>query len=594
MKKIFLIIPIITAIFFSCDNDFLEELPKDTVSSEPVFSSENGLQLYTYSFYNVLPTAMDIFNGDNISDYGSRRTITEFLTPGAFSASESSGWSWGELRNINHFIANNTNENVPPEIRLHFNGLARFFRAWFYFDKVKRFGDVPWIGKPFDVEDPALYNPRDSRTLVMDSVLADLNYATTHLKSTADPTRSLITKDVAYAFLSRVALFEGTFRKYHTNYDLGNTANQWLSVAENAAKAVMDNEVYSIHTNSGTDMSYRDLFISEEPVSSEVILAWVADEALNVLHAANWHYTSSTTGIGFNLTRDFINTYLKIDGTPHTNISGWESMIFPEEVKNRDRRLRQTIRMEDYSRISGGVIMPLPPKFDYTNTGYHPIKWVQDDMMKDTWTLTTSSVPIIRYAEVLLNYAEAKAELGTLTNDDWAKTIGVLRNRGGITGGLTEKPVVVDTYLQETYFPEISDPVLLEIRRERGIELVMEGFRFYDLVRWKKGELMEKVFNGIYVPELNKPLDLNEDGNFDVVFYKNNLPAEMIPGVEYLNVAQTTSGGQTNPRILNNDESGEILWYWNNPRVWEEKHYLYPIPEIDRLFNPALGQNPGW
>src|SRR5690554_683117 len=594
MKKIFLLLFIVILASVGCDNDFLEETPKDTVGSDPVFSSENGLQLYTYSFYNVLPDAMAIFNGDNISDYGSRRTITEFLTPGAFTASESSGWSWGDLRNINHFLANNNNEQVPLDVRQHYNGLARFFRAWFYFEKVQRFGDVPWISKPFDVEDPALYDPRDSRTMVMDSVLADLNYATENLRSTPDPTRSQITRDVAYAFLSRVALFEGTFRKYHTNYNLVESSNQWLTVAADAAKAVMDNGVYSIHTGSGLDMSYRDLFISESPVSSEVILAWIADEALNVLHAANWHYTSSTTGIGFNLTRDFINTYLHTDGTPHTDIPGWDTMIFTEEVENRDRRLEQTIRTPGYSRLSGGVVMPLPPRFEYTNTGYHPIKWVQDDMMKDTWTLTTSSVPIIRYAEVLLNYAEAKAELGTITDDDWAATIGVLRNRAGITSGLTELPTEVDPYLQETYFPNISDPVILEVRRERGIELVMEGFRFYDLVRWRRGELMEKVFNGIYVPELNEPMDLNEDGNYDVVFYHTTMPSETIPGVEYLNVAPTTSGGQTNPRRLSEGTSGEIEWYWNNPRVWEEKHYLYPIPEIDRLFNPNLGQNPGW
>ena len=583
-------IPLIILIF-GCNGDFLEEAPKASVGAGPVFGSESGLELYTYSFYNVLPDAMAIFNGDNISDYGSRRDITLFLTPGAFTANESSGWSWSALRNINHFIANNNDERVPLEVRQHYQGLARFFRAWFYFDKVQRFGDVPWIGHPLDVDDPALSSPRDPRTLVMDSLMADLNYATTYLNAAADPTRSLVTRDVAYAFLSRVALFEGTFRKYHTNYDLQNTADELLQKAADAAKHVMDNGVYSIHTGSGVDQSYRDLFVSESPVSSEVILAWVANESLSVMHAANWHYSSSTTGIGFNLTRDFINTYLTRDGTPFTSKPGWETTVFVDEVRDRDRRLRQTIRMEDYSRVSGGTWITMPPSFDYTNTGYQPIKWVQDDMIKDTWTATTSSVSIIRYAEILLNYAEAKAELGTLTNEDWAKTIGALRARGGITGGLDAVPTVIDPYLQETYFPEISDPALLEVRRERGIELVMEGFRFYDLVRWKKGELMEKMFNGIYVPALNQPMDLNDDGQLDVAFYQGSLPDETVSGVEYLNVGEI---GGSNPRILSNGDHGEILWFWNHPRVWEEKHYLYPIPETDRLFNPNLGQNPGW
>jgi len=590
MKKLIIYI-VLAAAIVGCNGDFLEEIPQDAVGQDPIFGSESGLELYTYSFYNGLPSAMDIFNGDNISDYGSRRDITLYLAPGAFTANESSGWSWGNLRNINHFIAHNNDERVPLEVRQHHMGLAKFFRAWFYFDKVKRFGDVPWIGTPMDVDDPSLYAGRDPRTVVIDSVIADLNYATAHLNPTADPTRSLITRDVAHAFLSRVALFEGTFRKYHTQYNLEGTVGELLNIAATAAKAVMDNNVYGIHTGAGPDKSYRDLFISEAPISREVILAWVANESLSVMHEANWHYSSSTTGIGFNLTRDFVNTYLKSDGTPFTDTPGWESMVFAEEVSNRDRRLRQTIRMEDYSRVNGGTWMVLPPKFDYTNTGYHPIKWVQDDMMKDTWTLTTSSVPIIRYAEVLLNYAEAKAELGTITDEDWQKTIGTLRQRGGINGGLSALPTRVDPYLRQTYFPEIDNAVLLEIRRERGIELVMEGFRFHDLVRWKKGDLMEKGFNGLYVPALNQPMDLNGDGTLDVAFYKSTLPNPTVPGVEYVNVGEP---GGSNPRILSNGDNGEILWFWNHPRVWEEKHYLYPIPEQDRLFNPNLGQNPGW
>lgn len=591
MKKLNIFMFLVAGLLFACDGDFLEEVPRDAVGEGPIFGSENGLELYSLSFYNALPNPIDIFTGDNISDYGSRRDITLFLTPGAFSANESSGWSWSALRNINHFIAKNNDETVPLEVRQHYMGLAKFFRAWFYFEKVKRFGDVPWIGAPMDVDDPALFAGRDSRTVVIDSVIADLNYATAHLIAGADPTRSTVTRDVAYAFLSRVALFEGTFRKYHSQYNLGDTAEELLAIAADAAKAVMDSGVYGIHVGSGTDNSYRDLFVSEAPVTREVILAWVANESLSVMHEANWHYTSSTTGVGFNLTRDFVNTYLNKDGSPFTNTPGWETMVFADEVRERDRRLRQTIRMEDYSRISGGTRVPLPPKFDYSNTGYHPIKWVQDDMMKDTWTLTTSSVPIIRYAEVLLNYAEAKAELGTITDEDWEQTIGVLRQRGGITGGLASLPTVADPYLQENYFPEISSPALLEIRRERGVELVMEGFRFYDLVRWKRGELMEKTFNGIYVPALNQPMDLNDDGRMDVAFYKTALPDATIPGVEYVSVGER---GGSNPRILSNGDHGELLWFWNHPRVWEEKHYLYPIPEQDRLFNPALGQNPGW
>jgi hypothetical protein len=155
-----------------------------------------------------------------------------------------SGWGWESLRNINYFILNCSDakltSKIPPDVHRHYPGVAKFFRAWFFFEKVKRFGDVPWIGKPLDVEDPYLDKARDPRTLVMDSVLADLNYACQNIKTATETTRSLITKYAAYAFKARVCLFEGTFRKYHTELGLTDSANEWLTEAADAAKKVMD------------------------------------------------------------------------------------------------------------------------------------------------------------------------------------------------------------------------------------------------------------------------------------------------------------------------------------------------------------------
>jgi hypothetical protein len=198
-----------------------------------------------------------------------------------------------------------------------------------------------------------------------------------------------------------------------------------------------------------------------------------------------------------------------------------------------------------------------------------------------------------RYAEVLLNYAEAKAELGTLTDEDWANTVGVLRARGGITGGLTTKPTIADPYLKSKYFPDISDPVILEIRRERGIELCLEGLRFADILRWKRGELMHMEWNGFYVPELVTAMDLNEDGIMDVAFYQGNKPSPGVSGVTYVNVSATVSG-KANSQLLKNGTYGELTWMNNITRQWEDKMYYYPIPATDLITNPNLGQNPGW
>jgi len=608
MKKQYLWICLIFSLLFGCE-DILEQYPQDTTSKQAVFGSETGLKLYTNSFYNILPSANNIHTADCMSDYGARRNVPDFLRPGAYDANSTDitsasgrdlvalgpdwNWGWGELRNVNYFIVNCNDPNIPAEMQRNYIGLAKFFRAFLYFEKVKRYGDVPWFGKPIDVEDTELlYGPRDSRTLVMDSVLADINYACQHIKTTNDASRSLITKYVAYAFKARICLFEGTFRKYHTNLELQGTASAWLTEAETAAKKVMDESGFKIYKGAGTDMSYRRLFTQTSPVADEIMLAVIMSTPLAETHAANWYYTSATTGVRFSFIRTFINTYLNIDGTPFTDNPDYATMEFQDEVKGRDKRLKQTIRLGDYTRTSAGAVLPAPPNFGYTYTGYMPIKWCLDDVQYDTRDLNDNSVSIFRFGEVLLNYAEAKAELGTLTDEDWAVTIGALRDRAGITGGLDAKPTMVDPYLQSKYFPDISDPVILEIRRERGIELCFEGFRFYDIVRWKRGDLMEMEWNGIYVPALDVPLDLNEDGIPDVAFYKVK-PSPAIAGVTYINVAETI-GGIPNSQRLSNDTYGEVTWMNNIPRVWEEKNYYYPIPEEHRLMNPNLGQNPGW
>ncbi len=588
LKYIFVLL-ISTFVFSGCD---LEESPEATTTKGPIFSSESGLILYSNSFYNMMD-GKNRHRADAISDYLARKDTPAFITPGNFSAETSSGWSWTDLRNINYFIQNCTDPKVPLAVRKNYLGIAKFFRAYFYFEKVKRFGDVPWINKPLDVSDTDILKAgRDSRVMVMDSVLADLDYAATNITSTNDATRSLVTKYVAYAFKARVALHEGTFRKYHKNLNLGTSAAGLLNQAAIAAKKVMDEGGYKLYDGAGLDKSYRQVFINPAPIGTEVMMSAVCDLALNNLNDGNWYWTSGTYGDKANFTRTFINTYLSIDGTPFTKNAAYKTMLFKDEVKNRDRRLAQTIRTGDYKRINNGVLVPSPPLFSYTFTGYQPIKWALDDMYYDTRDLNNNSVTIFRYAEVLLTFAEAKAELGTLTDAEWAATIGLIRKRAGITGGLSAKPTVVDTYLQEKYFPEITDPTILEVRRERGIELCLEGFRFDDLVRWRRGELMAMEWNGMYVPALNTPLDLNEDGILDVAFFKTTAPTK-VSGVTYVEITPTISG-KPNSQLISGDNAGELTWLNNIPRKWEDKHYYYPIPAGDLITNPNLKQNPGW
>ncbi|MES2810694.1 MAG: RagB/SusD family nutrient uptake outer membrane protein [Bacteroidota bacterium] len=593
MKKHYILILLSCLSFVACKK--LDQEPKATPTKEVVFGTETGLKLYTNSFYNMGFLPKNSTAQDAMSDYLAVKQVPDFIREGAFGANNSSGWSWTDLRNINYFIENCTDPKVPANIRRNYLGLARYFRAYFYMDKVKRFGDVPWINKPINYEDNGTLNAkRDSRALVMDSVLADLDYACANLPAPNDASRTTVTKWVAFAFKSRVCLFEGTYRKYHTELNLTTSADKWLNEAASASDQLMKNGGYSINNTGGVGASYRQVFTSNTPVAAEVIQSAVADVNLGVLNEANWWWTSGTYGAKASFTRTFINTYLKTDGTPFTNTAGYQTMLFKDEVKGRDARLKQTIRMGDYKRVRGGVQIPAPPVFSYTFTGYQPIKWTLDDEIFDGGALNTNAVALFRYAEVLLNFAEAKAELGTLTDAEWAATIGVLRARGGITAGLTTKPTVADPYLIANYFPGISDATILEVRRERGIELSLEGLRFPDLLRWKRGELMQQEWNGFYVPSLNTPMDLNEDGILDVAFYQGTRPTPAVAGVTYVDVSEKI-GTATNSQRLKNNTSGELVWMNEIPRKFTNKNYLYPIPLNDLQRNPNLKpQNPDW
>jgi len=591
MKKYYILILLSCVGFAACKK--LDQQPQSTASKQAIFGTENGLKLYTNSFYGMDFLPKNSTSQDAMSDYLAVRSVQDFIRDGAFSANNSSGWTWRDLRNINYFIVNCNDPAIPATVRNNYLGIARYFRAYFYLEKVKRFGDVPWIGRPLDVDDPALLAGRDKRELVMDSVLADINFACANIQTASDPSRTTITKWVAYAFKSRLCLFEGTFRKYHTNLNLTGTANKWLQESASASEEIIKSGVFSLNTAGGPGVSYRQVFTSNTPVASEVLQAAVSDVNLGVLNEANWWWTSGTYGAKASFTRTFINTYLKLDGTPFTNDPAYRTTVFKDEVKNRDLRLKQTIRLGDYKRISNGQQIPAPPVFSYTFTGYQPIKWTLDDVYYDAGALNTNAVALYRYAEVLLNFAEAKAELGTLTDGDWALTIGALRARAGITGGLNARPTVADPYLIANYFPGISDATLLEIRRERGIELCLEGLRFADILRWKRGALMEQEWNGFYVPSLVTPMDLNEDGILDVAFYQGTRPTPAVSGVTYVDVSPTV-GGSVNSQLLRNGSSGELTWMKELPRKWNERNYYYPIPLNDLQRNPNLKQNPGW
>ncbi|MCE4564630.1 RagB/SusD family nutrient uptake outer membrane protein [Maribellus sp. CM-23] len=592
MKKYILIILAIVLFNSGCEMD---EPAITTTDKDAIFGSEEGLNAYSMSFYDMFPSASDqAIVEQSLVDFGATSTLSGFTLLNAYSENNSSGWSWSNLRNVNYFIENCTDPDIPESVRNNYMGLARFFRAWFYYGMVQRFGDVPWVDHPLSPgEEDILYAARDSRELVMEKVYEDLMFAAENISRTTDATQcTMITKWVAYAFASRVCLFEGTFRKYH-NLNLTTSAAVWLKRAEDAASIVMEQSGKSLNSN------YRALFTSDNPPTSETMLAIASSASLGIKHNTNWRWTSETFGTGLNMVRSFLCTYLQSDGTPYTSRPGWQYEDFYEEFQNRDSRLNATLRYPGYKREG---VLTLPVYNGYARIGYQPIKLCVDATIGDTQSESTHAIQLVRFGEVLLNYAEAKAEQGTLSDADWAATIGKLRARAGITGGLTQKPTQLDPYMQETYFPNITDPVIMEIRRERAIELIFEGFRFDDLLRWKAGDLFKNSWTGMYISGINKPLDVDHNGTDDVIYYTDDAGLEAAMALSNnANPYKVKVSTDPTASVIQVHAAGDgtgyyLAWFTNNDskKVWGPKQYFYPIPVSALNKNPQLTQNAGW
>ena len=338
--------------------------------------------------------------------------------------------------------------------------------------------------------------------------------------------------------------------------------------------------------SAAKNASYREYFVLEDADPSETILAraYRSDEAVTVRQGIQFNMKNGKRSA----TQRFVNHYLKADGKAYTKAE-LANMEYAAQFKSRDPRMAQTLQAPGYVQILGTA----PEILDWERTvnGYRVIKYISDASHEGA-TTGTSDFALFRYAEVLLNYAEAKAELGTLTDADVAATIDVIRARVGMPAMKTV-PTTEDPLMKE-YYPNAKGSQLaaiLEIRRERTVELCFEGFRQWDLLRWKEGKwLTPKAtsgFQGIYLPGLGE-FDLDNDGKMDICVYQGTKPSTTAPASNVLEIG----GNYT----LTEGTKGNLTYYATENYVWDEgKDYLWPIPEDQRqITNGALSQNPGW
>ena len=613
MKKIIIAALAATCLFATSCQDFLTKQNPNAIESEFFFSDETSLVLYTNGFIrSYMPTLIDFINGDRYSDAQSWDGKLLFYTDD-FTQMDQTSWSWTFLRSINYFLENMRSEevtaNVDAAVINHYEGVGRFFRALFYFDKMKTYGAVPVYTSVIDSEDSdALYKGRDDRSVVAKQIYDDLKFACDNCLTDSKycTKRTYINKYVALAEMARFCLYEGTYRKYHTNDPSKGTAwtsaekgeaTTYLNACIDACEKLMSCGQFKITDNaSKRESQYRDMFICSDACSSyynDIIWARDYDEGLqvnNTSYSVN-DYMTNAQHAQYAFNRDFLFTYLMLDGTPFTSKYSGESYYnasFAEECEGRDYRLKQTIRTPGFTRAKG--TQHFAPDFVFAKTGYQPVKYLTDEINDEISGATYSDAPVMRYAEVLLNYAEAKAELGACTQDVWNKTIKVLRERSGVK---SIYPTSADPYMVKYFLGKVTDPLILEVRRERGVELCMESLRQEDCRRWHMGELLVRQKTGMYIPEIEKDLDIDGDGKVD-----NIVSAKLTEknGMKVLTINLNGSKKSASGHILSEGDHGYIKCHTDYFKVyhWSEKKYLYPIPNVSVTMNENLGQNAGW
>jgi len=534
--------------FVSCKKDsFLNRYPLSDVSPKNFFKDETDLQLYCNQYYSTLPTQYFV-DLDDDSDDKANASMNQFLAGTYTVPTTGGGWDFSFIRTCNYFLANYSKANATADIKNTYVGETLFFRAFDYWGKVKKFGDVPYINKYItDTSKSALYGTRVPHKQVMDSVLKDINFAVDHLPESAADGR--LNKYMALALKSRICLWEGTYRKY---FGAGDEV-PYLQAASDAAVQIMNSSLYSIYATGHPQTDYYNLFIQDElQGNSEAIMPM---RYITTVLTNNFDRQLGEAADGYS--KDFVRSYLCTDGLPTSLSPLYKGDDTPDnEATNRDPRYKQEIATRGFDFLNGDLITLPRIGTSVTSTGYQPIKGRSSSIAAWNADQSTYDVFIFRYAETLLIEAEATAELGTCTQATLDLTINKLRDRVGmphmIIANLVKDP--------KSDFPNI--PVLIdEIRRERRVELASEGFRFDDLHRWHAGTL------------INNP--------------ETVLGMKLTPALRAQYPADQVSSIVT-------DANNYIEVYPGSTRTWDDKFYLYPIPTQELTLNPNLKQNPGW
>jgi hypothetical protein len=556
---------------YSC-NKLVDLKPINEISDASYWQNPGQFQLAANEFYNYLRTFVDIMNdnphADRRGDLVYTRDGANAFSNGSNTLTASDGnWNtaYTRVRTTNYLLAKAAVYPNQAEIT-QYVGEAKFFRAYLYFDLLQQFGGVPIIDKLLSTASPELQAPRNTRDEVADFIVKDLEEAIALLpleSAIASADKGRVSKGAAQAFLSRVTLYEGTWQKFRNNTA---RANALLDKAISNGDAVITSGQYQLFAPAVLgDSAQKYMFMLENQKSNpagltksankEYILTNRYDQASRQIR---FNVTKTTVGNVFFYTKKLANMYLCKDGLPVSQSPLFQGYATTgSEFVNRDNRMRYTMLIDRqyywFNQVIGSRVTWNGDAADIANgqifnatigTGYNNQKWGAERMVSDNEE--GYDYPVIRYAEVLLNYAEAVFERnGSISDADLDKSLNLVRNRVNKT-----MPKLGNAFVGSNGLD-----MRTEIRRERNIELNFEGFRVDDLKRWKTAETeMPMPIQGI---------------TWTGTEFQTRWPA--ISGSVVGGIYQVESG-----------------------RKWVEKNYLLPIPSQQIQLNPNLTQNPGW
>lgn len=573
MKKsiIYIFAASILLLFASC-NDFLDKNPRDTFTNNPEFwSNTNDVQSYSNKFYN---NYVGFNRGGNygwfyfksLSDDQANATFDNWTYTTVPATSGNWNDAFTEVRRADYSLQELKTSTLPASDKLYYTAVDKLNRAWEYYQLVREYGDVEWINYPIlDLNDTNIYGKRVDQDVVMDSVLNDLNYAITNLPSNVSD-KTKWSKEMAEAMKSDICLYEGTYCKYRTLADNGKApdmdrAKKYLQESEGASEALMGSSRYSLTPNYGE--IYNSLDLSSNP---EIIFYRNYEKDI-VMHGTVDFTSGSSEQLG--ITKDAVNAFLFKDGKPlaTTTLDKDDKAVANQNgdysvegmLKNRDKRLSVLIdsiicfKGHSWARLDENGKAPNAAQQMTSSTGYTIRKYdntTLDSYYRNNTNTNYTDAPIYWYAVILLNEAEAKAELGTIAQSDLNQTINLLESRAGLP----------DLTLQPEADPANNMGVsnlIWEIRRCRRCELMTDNwYRYWDLVRWHQLDKLDSQQH----PDINR-------------------------GANVSNVDKNTMDVDNDNYIIGTTKT----------RTFDKKYYLYPVPSNELNLNKDnIKQNPGW